>query len=110
MIRRPPRSTLFPYTTLFRSWRPVSDEAFAEVALASPKGGREVLPRLFPSGSSCPSGSRIFWCEDRGLVRGDLRLIKMPVPAVARQEYGWSTWLPHASPITHANAACKTLV
>src|SRR3712207_6960204 len=29
MIRRPPRSTLFPYTTLFRSWRgllvPVED-------------------------------------------------------------------------------------
>src|SRR5690242_20746945 len=24
MIRRPPRSTLFPYTTLFRSERPVS--------------------------------------------------------------------------------------
>src|SRR2546422_11246914 len=23
MIRRPPRSTLFPYTTLFRSWRPI---------------------------------------------------------------------------------------
>src|SRR5258705_8473600 len=22
MIRRPPRSTLFPYTTLFRSWSP----------------------------------------------------------------------------------------
>src|SRR3712207_7206425 len=31
MIRRPPRSTLFPYTTLFRSWRklvqPVRDLA-----------------------------------------------------------------------------------
>src|SRR5689334_23829029 len=26
MIRRPPRSTLFPYTTLFRSRRPVVDE------------------------------------------------------------------------------------
>src|SRR5947207_8574500 len=25
MIRRPPRSTLFPYTTLFRSWRPGAD-------------------------------------------------------------------------------------
>src|SRR3989442_12067827 len=26
MIRRPPRSTLFPYTTLFRSaWRPLGD-------------------------------------------------------------------------------------
>src|SRR2546426_10306165 len=25
MIRRPPRSTLFPYTTLFRSARPIED-------------------------------------------------------------------------------------
>src|SRR5205814_3144726 len=25
MIRRPPRSTLFPYTTLFRSWPPSGD-------------------------------------------------------------------------------------
>src|SRR2546429_5289650 len=24
MIRRPPRSTLFPYTTLFRSWTPIA--------------------------------------------------------------------------------------
>src|SRR5947209_16310055 len=24
MIRRPPRSTLFPYTTLFRSWRSIT--------------------------------------------------------------------------------------
>src|SRR2546422_5862334 len=24
MIRRPPRSTLFPYTTLFRSWSPAA--------------------------------------------------------------------------------------
>src|SRR3712207_8996408 len=28
MIRRPPRSTLFPYTTLFRSDRMVSDDRF----------------------------------------------------------------------------------
>src|SRR5260370_30094403 len=27
MIRRPPRSTLFPYTTLFRSRRPLSHQA-----------------------------------------------------------------------------------
>src|SRR5258705_4875846 len=26
MIRRPPRSTLFPYTTLFRSWTHLRDE------------------------------------------------------------------------------------
>src|SRR2546430_6386513 len=30
MIRRPPRSTLFPYTTLFRSCRPPNDPAAVE--------------------------------------------------------------------------------
>src|SRR2546427_10483847 len=38
MIRRPPRSTLFPYTTLFRSIvlaaRVLSTEAFGQYALA----------------------------------------------------------------------------
>src|SRR3712207_7542033 len=36
MIRRPPRSTLFPYTTLFRSRRParVTGEVVAEGVLA----------------------------------------------------------------------------
>src|SRR2546422_1583921 len=32
MIRRPPRSTLFPYTTLFRSHLRAAEEAFASVA------------------------------------------------------------------------------
>src|SRR5688572_32482259 len=31
MIRRPPRSTLFPYTTLFRSWIPQRRQARADV-------------------------------------------------------------------------------
>src|SRR2546427_7883959 len=30
MIRRPPRSTLFPYTTLFRSWGVYSVPAYAD--------------------------------------------------------------------------------
>src|SRR3712207_7331692 len=34
MIRRPPRSTLFPYTTLFRSGRGLGEEAVDEVAEA----------------------------------------------------------------------------
>src|SRR2546430_16266559 len=34
MIRRPPRSTLFPYTTLFRSHRPV---AAGDGSLTSPR-------------------------------------------------------------------------
>src|SRR3712207_8044041 len=36
MIRRPPRSALFPYTTLFRSWVHV-DGAFGLWAAASPQ-------------------------------------------------------------------------
>src|SRR2546429_6278278 len=30
MIRRPPRSTLFPYTTLFRSAHPLFDQVYLE--------------------------------------------------------------------------------
>src|SRR5215204_4971105 len=33
MIRRPPRSTLFPYTTLFRSLEPVDGRALAAVVV-----------------------------------------------------------------------------
>src|SRR3712207_8421156 len=43
MIRRPPRSTLFPYTTLFRSftrWRPYEHRVLAEVE--SPLTGEAV--------------------------------------------------------------------
>src|SRR2546422_11581787 len=36
MIRRPPRSTLFPYTTLFRSW-----EAPSGRLLTQPRGFRQ---------------------------------------------------------------------
>src|SRR2546430_10264839 len=44
MIRRPPRSTLFPYTTLFRS--PVRDtHGPARAAPPPPGGGPEAPPR-----------------------------------------------------------------
>src|SRR3712207_8584560 len=33
MIRRPPRSTLFPYTTLFRSAREVGDARLEQLAM-----------------------------------------------------------------------------
>src|SRR5438094_6576648 len=41
MIRRPPRSTLFPYTTLFRSKRPVGHAANVELLVA---GEEEFAP------------------------------------------------------------------
>src|SRR2546430_11501364 len=47
MIRRPPRSTLFPYTTLFRSSRPLRGPlilaSHERLASASPDRGRERL-------------------------------------------------------------------
>src|SRR5258708_15384578 len=55
MIRRPPRSTLFPYTTLFRSDRnndALDDGAFLQVAAGKglvEHGGKIVAGRLIGS-------------------------------------------------------------
>src|SRR5438093_3881148 len=45
MIRRPPRSTLFPYTTLFRSHTPLAVERQRALAARHPL----VPARLFPT-------------------------------------------------------------
>src|SRR2546426_3453661 len=47
MIRRPPRSTLFPYTTLFRSLdpRPPVEEPPPAMETVSPEGRGEKRPR-----------------------------------------------------------------
>src|SRR3712207_8434162 len=42
MIRRPPRSTLFPYTTLFRSLLGVGDRGRCPLAVAGRRVEREV--------------------------------------------------------------------
>src|SRR2546430_7710750 len=51
MIRRPPRSTLFPYTTLFRSltfreWRPGARLAHGLWRIPYPADGTEVTPTV----------------------------------------------------------------
>src|SRR5256885_9715967 len=51
MIRRPPRSTLFPYTTLFRSARPAADRPdphHARLPLRVRPGGRGYGHRSHP--------------------------------------------------------------
>src|SRR2546430_8821702 len=47
MIRRPPRSTLFPYTTLFRS--------IAKIAAADTPPFQQMLPRINRSNHRKPS-------------------------------------------------------
>src|SRR2546430_9109012 len=55
MIRRPPRSTLFPYTTLFRSTGSVASPGAAQAevnpadASAQPPTGEIILPPDLPS-------------------------------------------------------------
>src|SRR5437016_12001377 len=46
MIRRPPRSTLFPYTTLFRSYRIVDSDAIEWVRRGDIAGARRRIGRL----------------------------------------------------------------
>src|SRR5947207_6691951 len=79
MIRRPPRSTLFPYTTLFRSHRPARGlHHVAHLRLAHhaarPAGGGGALP----------------WCRSRGDTSGDA------VPQIVR---GDAHDHPHPSPL-----------
>src|SRR3712207_8803309 len=65
MIRRPPRSTLFPYTTLFRSQRATQDVELArgiriEVRHLGPFGGfLGVLHAFFGADGAEISGERI---------------------------------------------------
>src|SRR6476659_10174080 len=45
MIRRPPRSTLFPYTTLFRSVRPAARMRFSTASTASREAPGSITDR-----------------------------------------------------------------
>src|SRR3712207_7679608 len=51
MIRRPPRSTLFPYTTLFRSFVPAHNEKETKVAISdTPKPEKALAVIKQPNG------------------------------------------------------------
>src|SRR5260370_19906884 len=54
MIRRPPRSTLFPYTTLFRSARPNDPQALLIRATVL-----RVLGRYPEAGAACEQFARL---------------------------------------------------
>src|SRR2546430_11284360 len=67
MIRRPPRSTLFPYTTLFRSPRPARQGAGgrgAQCGRSAPPSAAETPPPV------APRRQEWFWVEqDRKSTR-----------------------------------------
>src|SRR2546430_5896768 len=49
MIRRPPRSTLFPYTTLFRSEAAVQEETQLATEPEPPPAAIEAVPEVHPT-------------------------------------------------------------
>src|SRR5256885_10977062 len=56
MIRRPPRSTLFPYTTLFRSLGGVKPRCVHAWPVATrPRGVRAIIPARTKNGSHTSS-------------------------------------------------------
>src|SRR5260370_18627543 len=62
MIRRPPRSTLFPYTTLFRSLRPIAPRSVRAGGVARAGAERDTAGLAAPHDPS-PSrrGSRVVY-------------------------------------------------
>src|SRR5574340_277799 len=92
MIRRPPRSTLFPYTTLFRSDRPHSEvrpegreplpDKAGESTLPSRSGGEEGLRGGVPENLRVPlEGDRDFG-ELCGSHQGCQVPFRPPIPNV----------------------------
>src|SRR3712207_8923943 len=61
MIRRPPRSTLFPYTTLFRSTRDLPSGYEQLEGFGWTYGGTSVEDRLLRRGQGSTSGPIFVW-------------------------------------------------
>src|SRR5688572_32673545 len=55
MIRRPPRSTLFPYTTLFRSWSVSSHESGHVSALGHFSASSSICGDNSEKATMCPT-------------------------------------------------------
>src|SRR2546427_10959308 len=112
MIRRPPRSTLFPYTTLFRSVvRQVHDGEFRQVAARLLRAPELPLPFFHPlpvrHGSDSVQVERIeVTLEARHVtLRGLLVILAVDAPfaVVAIGDAGRSGQVPDESRARHGN-------
>jgi len=79
MIRRPPRSTLFPYTTLFRSWTIIA----AGTAFVGWLVWAKQIDLLYPYYEAPGFGILVVWNRHLGWNTTDLRLAMMVVLAVS---------------------------
>src|SRR2546426_11863868 len=67
MIRRPPRSTLFPYTTLFRSVRALVMELVEGATLAGPMPLEDALP------IAKQIAEALEYAHEKGIIHRDLK-------------------------------------
>src|SRR3712207_8410310 len=74
MIRRPPRSTLFPYTTLFRSWHLLAGDESALPAIGATLGR---LPAGVPARVVVEGASAEEQLHDL-VVRDEVELVWLP--------------------------------
>src|SRR3712207_8610911 len=89
MIRRPPRSTLFPYTTLFRSVHLVVHLRMTGTLLLDPPAGTKYARVRF----ELDDGTVLLFCDPRRFGTGEL---------ARRSE-------EHTSELQHANIAYRVL-
>src|SRR3712207_8946247 len=69
MIRRPPRSTLFPYTTLFRSYGVgVGDPVIDYVQMAARRD--QIVKRLWTGLKSLVDKNKVTWVQGKGRLDG----------------------------------------
>src|SRR2546430_10938609 len=86
MIRRPPRSTLFPYTTLFRS----GGEAIDELGDVPPRRDqREVVAHIGIDRTGLGSGQDIELTPPSELVGGMRQRLRVPGHAARRSPYAF---------------------
>src|SRR2546426_11836753 len=81
MIRRPPRSTLFPYTTLFRSFRAKLDEPRVSDPCTFFRGNQHLngLPDLRPNEGGLEAFEQATTADDHGDLDVDFLLIELPL-------------------------------
>src|SRR5256885_10497936 len=90
MIRRPPRSTLFPYTTLFRSWAPawreVGDAHRTLAETAEGEGHTVTATEAYQRAAWSYHLGKFLWFEDRGLhedlVRRTVQTYRKALPGI----------------------------
>src|SRR6266496_3948479 len=85
MIRRPPRSTLFPYTTLFRSWQSRRPRRATVASAAPPSNGVPAVWRVAEARSTLDIHERR---PPLVLLVSDLRARRLPIRLRYRRDLG----------------------